>query len=130
MDVSGRWEGKLLDASGPVARVTAVLKQAGERVTGEFSVYVASARDGCGCSGWKLAQTAPVAGTFASSGQTLQLKYEQAVGAKPSGVVFEARLRDADPHARQALIGSYTVSDDARQIGFEGGACVLWSFRK
>jgi hypothetical protein len=129
MRVSGKWEGKLLDASGPMARVAAVFKQSRDQVTGEFLVYVESARGGgCGCGDWKLAQRAPVKGT--ARGEKLRLSYELAVGAKPVGVVFEAQLTKADPHAARALVGSYTVSDEGKQIGFEGGGCVLWLFRK
>ena len=128
MDISGDWEGKLLDASGPVARVTAALKQSDTGITGEFSVYIESARDGCAGPGSRLAQVAPATGT--ASGEKVQLKYELAVGAKPIGVLFEGQVRDADPHARRALVGSYTVTDESGQLGFEGGSCVLWSFRK
>lgn len=129
MAVSGKWEGKLLDAGGTTARVVAALKQSQNRVTGEFSVYIASARDGCGAFSFRHVQTASVDGTY-GSGETVQLKYALELGAKPVGVVFDARLTDADPHARRALIGSYRVNDDAKQIGFEGGACVLWQYRE
>ena len=61
MAVSGKWEGKLLDASGPIARVTAALKQSKQKVAGDFSVYLGTARDCCAPS-WKLVQTAPVSG--------------------------------------------------------------------
>jgi hypothetical protein len=128
MDVSGEWEGKLLDASGPTARVKAALKQSDTRVTGEFSVYIESARDCCAGGNWKLAQVAPATGTV--TGDRVQVKYELPIGAKPIGVLFEGEVRDADPHALRALVGSYTVADESKQLGFEGGTCVLWSYRK
>ena len=127
MDVSGEWEGKLLDMSGPTARVKATLKQSDSRISGEFAVYIESARDCCD-SGPRLAQIAPASGTVSSD--NVQLRYELAIGEKPIGVVFEGAIRDADPHARRALMGSYTVTDDSRQLGFEGGTCMLWSYRK
>ena len=127
MDVSGEWEGKLLDASGPTARIKATLKQSDGRISGEFAVYIESARDCCD-SGPRLAQIAPATGT--ASGDTVQLKYELPIGAKPIAVVFDGSIKEADPHARHALVGSYTVSDDSRHLGFEGGACVLWSYRR
>lgn len=130
MSVVGKWEGKLLDASGPVARIVALFKQTRDRITGEFSVYMESARGGC-CSGnWRLVQTAPVKGTFSGKDQRLRLAYELEVGDKPVGVVFDARLVKADPHATRALVGSYTVSDEGRQIGLDGGTCILWLYRK
>jgi hypothetical protein len=129
MPVTGKWEGKLLDAGGTTARIVAALKQSENRITGEFSVYIASARDGCGSSSFRHVHTAAVNGTYGSRGETVQLKYDLDLGPKPVGVVFDARVTDADPHARRALIGSYSVTDDAKQVGFEGGACVLWQYR-
>jgi hypothetical protein len=130
MNVSGNWEGKLLDVSGPSARVTAQLQQSESRIKGQFSVYLESARDGCASTGWKLAQTAPVTGTYSIRTEQYRLKYTLAIGSTPVNVVFIAKMTDADPHARRAMIGSYSVSDGEGQIGFEGGACVLWLYRK
>ncbi len=130
MSVNGTWQGKLLDTSGSTSRVMMELSESGRKVAGEFSVYLEAGRDGCGFSGWSLAQVAPVAGNFASKGARLKLKYELKIGPKPIRVDFDARMVDADPHARNALVGTYTVRDDSRQIGFEGGGCVLWRYSK
>lgn len=131
MSVAGKWEGKMLDASGPAARVVATLEQSDSRIKGEFSVYVASARDDscCGSSDWKLAQTAPVTGKYTERGGKVSLSYKLDVGKEPVGVSFEAKLAEADPHARRALVGSYVVHDAEQRLGFEGGACVLWLYR-
>jgi hypothetical protein len=129
MNLSGNWEGKLLDTSGSAARVTTSLKLLKNRVTGDFSVYFESARDGCDFTGWKLAQTAPMSGTYTARGDKLRLKYKLEIGSKPVDVVFQARIINADPHARRALVGSYTVTDKEQEIGFEGGVCLLWLYR-
>jgi hypothetical protein len=60
----------------------------------------------------------------------LRLKYQLNIGPKPIDVVFDAKVAKADPHAKSALVGSYTVTDEGKQIGFEGGVCVLWLYRK
>ncbi|MGD1973601.1 MAG: hypothetical protein PVH37_20895 [Desulfobacterales bacterium] len=130
MKIAGRWEGKLLDASGPVARVVTDLNESRGRVKGEFSVYFGSARNNCEGAVWKLAQTAPVSGSFNSRGGRLRMKYKLDIGRKPITASFEAKLTEADPHARGALIGSYKMSDEGKQIGLEGGACILWRYGK
>ena len=129
MSVAGKWEGKLLDTAGVVAKVAAVLTQKQETVRGEFSVYFESARDGCGSGTWKLVQTAPVKGTYQSRGEQLKLNYEVDLGDRPVSVSFEAKLTKADPHASRALIGSYTATDEGKRLGLEGGTCILWLYR-
>ena len=69
-------------------------------------------------------------GTYSEKGSNLRLTYALEIGEKPINVVFDAQLTKADPHALRALVGLYTVSDAGKQIGFEGGACVLWLYRK
>ena len=130
MKVSGRWEGKLLDASGPMARIVTNLKESSGRIKGEFSVYFESARNQCEGAVWKLANTAPVRGSFNSRRGRLRMKYKVDIGGKPIAASFEAKLTKADPHARGALIGSYKMSDEGKQIGLEGGACILWQYGK
>ncbi len=129
MSVAGKWEGKLLDTSGVAAKVEAELTQKQTAVAGQFSVYFASARDDCGCADWTLAQTAAVKGTYRSRGEQVRLKYVVDLGGRPVNVVFQAKLTKADPHASKALVGSYTVTDEEQELGFEGGACVLWLYR-
>ena len=128
MSVTGRWEGKMLDASGTTSRVVLDLNDSGRKVTGDFSVYIDSGRDGC-CGGkTHLAQVAPVSGSFASRGRRLKLKYRLDVGKSPVEVAFDAELVEADPHARRAFLGTYSVGDKEARIGMEGGSCVLWQY--
>lgn len=129
MNVSGKWEGKLLDASGSVARVKAELKQSESRISGEFSVYMRSARGGCDPGDWSLALSAPVSGSYSTRGDKVRLKYSLKIGDTPIDVAFQGQATKADPHARRAVLGSYSTSDEGGRIGFEGGACILWLYR-
>jgi hypothetical protein len=130
VSVAGRWQGKLLDVGGQTARVLLDLNQTDRRLTGDFSVYIESERDGCCGGGWRLAQVAPVTGSFTEATGRLQLKYGLKLGRAPVDVAFSARMVDADPHASAALVGTYDVSDEAEQVGLQGGACLLWRYRQ
>lgn len=129
MNVSGRWEGKLLDMTGPAALLELNLKSSGGRVAGDFAVSFVSS-DEAGCSGptRRLAQVGPVSGKFDAKGNRVQLSYDITIGLEPVAVAFEGVMTNADPHARRALVGSYSVGKGAGQLTLEGGACVLWLF--
>ena len=129
MSVSGRWEGKMLDVSGTESRVVLDLEDSGRGVSGDFSVYAGSARDGCGCGGSpKLVHLAAVKGTHSEARGRVKLTYVLQTSKAGAEVRFAAEIREADPHARRALVGSYEVADKAAQIGMEGGSCVLWQY--
>jgi hypothetical protein len=128
--IGGRWEGKMLDASGAASRVVLDLDDSSARIVGDFSVYIDSARDGCdsGCGGPKLSHVASVTGRYAERNNLVRLTY-QLDGAKATTTVkFSAKLAEADPHASRAFVGTYSVDDETGRIGMEGGACVLWQY--
>ncbi len=128
MSISGEWEGKLLDASGPMARVRANLKYSRGRVGGRFDVYFESARGPCDTTDWRHALTAPVTGSYDKAKKRLKLSYSLKMGPKPTVVAFDATIKPADPHARSALVGKYSVGEH-QDVGLEGGRCVLWLYR-
>ena len=43
-------------------------------------------------------------------------------------VSFEGMLKNADPHARQAFVGTYGVGKGGDGLSLEGGSCVLWQY--
>ena len=128
--IAGQWQGSLLDVGGQKARVSLDLKQADGRLSGDFSVFLQSDRGGCCGGGWHLAQVAPVTGSITESSGRVQLKYGLKLGKAPVEVAFSAQILDADPHASEALVGTYDVSDKAEQVGLEGGACLLWRYQQ
>lgn len=129
MKLDGRWEGKLLDVSGPEALLTLDLKRSDNKVSGDFTVSFLSPGDGgCGGQARRLSQAGPVSGEINEKDGRIQFNYEVSINLKPVRVSFEGSLIDADPHARQALIGCYSVGRDAGALTLEGGACVLWQF--
>jgi hypothetical protein len=129
-EIQGQWEGALLDVGGQSARVVLELDRHDRRLTGDFSVYIESQRDGCCGGGWRLAQVAPVTGSFNEASGRIQLKYGLKLGRTAVDVSFGGRVVDADPHAVLALVGTYDVSDQGEQIGLEGGACLLWRYQQ
>ena len=88
-----------------------------------------SARDGCDCGGGPtLSHVASVTGSFSEPSNALSLSYRLASAKSPVDVKFVAKLNEADPHARAAFVGTYSVADKEGRIGMEGGACVLWQY--
>ena len=132
MNLNGKWEGKLLDVTGPSALLEMNLKGSGEKVTGDFSVQFLSAEDG-GCGGGttrRLAQVGPIAGVVDTKKDRFRLDYQLTIGLEPIAVTFEGTITTADPHARRALVGSYSVGKGAEVLTLEGGTCLLWLFAK
>ncbi len=129
MKVDGKWEGKLLDVSGPEALLILDLKSTGSKINGDFSVYFFTPGEGGCCAPVKrLAQTGPVAGKIDDKSGSIKFQYEVNINLQPIAVSFEATMMDADPHASQALIGSYNIDKGGDTLTLEGGSCVLWQF--
>lgn len=130
MRIDGKWEGKLLDASGPSALVVLHLKSVGDKIKGDFSVSFVSPSDGCGCDGpvSRVAQTGPVSGKYDSKANRVQLSYDLTIGLEPTSVAFECSVVNADPHARRAMVGCYAISNGGKTLTLEGGGCVLWLY--
>lgn len=130
MRLDGKWEGKLLDVSGPVALVTLHLKAAGERLAGDFAAYFVPPDESCGCEGGapRLAQSGPVTGRYDAKTNRARLSYDLTIGLKPVTVNFDGAVRAADPHARRAIVGCYEVSRGSETLTLEGGGCVLWLY--
>lgn len=130
VEIRGQWNGRLLDVGGHVARIVLDLDGKDGRLSGDFSVYVQSERDGC-CGGTdRLVQVAPVTGSFNEGSGKVQLKYGFKLGKAPVDVSFAARVVDADPHALHAVVGTYDVADKGDQVGLQGGACLLWRYQQ
>jgi len=129
MKLNGRWEGKLLDVSGPEALLTLDLKESDNKISGDFTVSFLSPGEG-GCCGpvKRMGQVGPVSGKIDAQKGRIQFDYEITINLEPVAVSFEGLLTDADPHASQALIGCYSVGRGAGALTLDGGACVLWQF--
>ena len=129
MNVQGRWEGKLLDISGPAALIVLNLRDRGGELSGDFSVsFLSPAEDGCGDTPQRLAQVGPVTGKSDKETDRVVLNYEMTIDLQPVSVTFEGRARRADPHALRAVIGLYDVRKGGEKLTLEGGACVLWLY--
>lgn len=128
MNLSGRWEGKLIDASGPMALVTLTLRSAGEAVAGDFEMAFVSLEDGCCGSGRQSSQVGSVKGKVDPKSGQVRLDYQVSIGLKPVNVRFTARVVKADPHARRAMLGCFDIAERDGPLSLEGGACVMWDF--
>jgi len=130
MKLDGRWEGKLLDVSGPEALLTLDLSVTDNKIRGDFSVAFISPSGKNGCCGDvpRLAQVGPVNGRIDNKSGRVQLSYEVSTNLTSVSVSFDGVLKDADPHARQAFVGVYDVGKGGDNLSLEGGSCVLWQF--
>lgn len=128
MNLSGRWEGKLLDASGPMAMITLTLKGDGRTVAGDFEIAFVSAEDGCCGSSRMPAQVGSVKGEISEKSGQVKLSYAVSIGLQPVNVGFTAHVVNADPHSRRAMLGCYEMDRQGGPLSLEGGACVLWQF--
>ena len=131
MKFDGKWEGKLLDVSGPEALLELDLKSTTNKISGDFSVYFFSPEEGgCGSPVKRLAQTGPVEGKIDQKNGVVQFRYEVNIALQPISVSFQGKLMDADPHARLALIGIYAIDNGGDKLTLEGGSCILWQFAR
>jgi hypothetical protein len=128
MNLSGKWDGKLLDTSGPMALITLNLKGDGAAVAGDFEMAFVSVEDGCCRSSRMPAQVGSVKGRVDDKSGQIRLEYEVSIGLKPVKVSFTANVVKADPHARRAMLGCYAIDNRDGPLSLEGGACVLWQF--
>lgn len=128
MNLSGRWEGKFLDTSGPMALVTLSLQGKGDAVAGDFEMAFVSLEDGCCGSGRQASQVGSVKGKFDPKSGQVTLDYQISIGLKPVNVRFSARVVKADPHARRAMLGCFDITQRDGPLSLEGGACVLWDY--
>ncbi|PYS98763.1 MAG: hypothetical protein DMF63_14325 [Acidobacteria bacterium] len=130
MKLDGRWEGKLLDVSGPEALLTLDLAVTDNKIRGDFSVAFIPPSGENGCCGDvpRLAQIGAVNGRIDAKTGRIQLSYEVSTNLTSASVTFDGVLKDADPHARQAFVGTYGVGKGGESLSLEGGSCVLWQF--
>ena len=129
MNPAGKWEGKLLDMSGPVALLTLDLYGEGDALSGDFTIsFLSPEDDGCYEPSRGLAQTGKVSGGLDPQTGRVQLNYEVTIGPEAVAVTFDATITKADPHARRALLGCYSVGEGAGDLTLEGGGCVLWLY--
>lgn len=127
MSLDGRWEGKLLDATGPTARLVLDLQQKKGELTGRYAVtFLSEDMTGCGDAVDQVAQEGEVTGTV--EGDQVVLVQDLQIGGKPVRVRFECRLAPADPHALRAMAGCFDVEKGGGQLTLEGGGCVLWLY--
>jgi len=130
MSLNGRWEGKLLDVSGPTGLVVLTLKSSGATFAGDFSISFLPPEDAecCSSGSRRLTQSGLVSGKLDSRTGRLRLNYEMTIDLNPVSVVLDGIVVKADPHARRALIGSYTVEKGSEMLSLAGGGCVLWLY--
>jgi hypothetical protein len=129
MSLSGAWEGKLLDVSGPTAAISLRLRERGGALTGEFeAAFLSLGEDGCCAPSRRTAQVGPVSGAVDRAKGVVRLDYQLSVGNTPVAVTFEGVVRKADPYAVRALVGCYRVGKGGERLTLQGGACVLWLF--
>ena len=131
MAISGKWEGKLIDATGPTAGLEVNVKEKGGAVTGDFSLFFFSERDGCAAGERRLVQSGPINGRYNKVTGKVNVTYEVTVGLEPAVVVLDGVVRDGHGHARQAIVGCYgPKKDDRGALTLEGGGVVLWQYAR
>lgn len=127
MSVSGKWEGKLIDASGVTGIMEVHLKYSRGRVSGDFSAYFLSDADGCCADTKRLVQTGPVTGSYNAKTKKVRLTYKLSVGLKPIVVSVAGDVGSAGDHAKRALRGCFAIKGDSA-LSLDGGAVVLWQY--
>lgn len=128
MTATGRWEGKLIDASGPTARVELALTSKDGRVEGEFQATFLPPTDAsCGPSAPRLVARGPVEGSEDGNGG-IRVSTKLETAGSSIAVELDAAAADADPHARRALLGTFRIVEGADVLTMQGGATVLWDY--
>ncbi len=131
MGINGKWQGKLIDASGVRGKIDLSISESKGRVKGDFEIKFVSDDSGCCVSGdQRAAQSGPVDGEFDSKSGKLSLTYGLSVGLKPVKVQLDALLSDIkNVHAVQSILGCYDVDSGSADLTLEGGGVVLWNYR-
>ena len=131
MSINGKWQGKLIDASGVRGKLDLSIIESKGRVKGDFEIRFVSEDSGCCNSGDQRAvQSGPVDGKFDSKSGKLILAYGLTVGLKPIKVQLDAMLSDVkNVHAAQSILGCYDVESGSADLTLEGGGVVLWNYR-
>ena len=127
MSLKGRWEGKLVDASGATAIIELDIKDKDGRLNGDFSLYFLVDDPGCCGPQRRLAQSGPVRGKVKRNG-SVRLDYKVTAGLKPVAVAFEGRLSETNGHAKQALVGCFEARAGQDVLSLQGGGAVLWQY--
>jgi len=127
MSISGKWEGKLVDATGAMASIELNMADKDGRVAGDFGLYFLVDDPGCCGPQRRLSQTGEVRGQVRRDG-SVRLDYKVMAGLKPVAVVFEGRLSETNGHAKQALLGCFEASDGQDALTLRGGGAVLWQY--
>lgn len=130
MSLNGQWEGKLIDATGVSAIIEAAIKESGGRIEGDFGVYFVSQSDPSCCHvDRQLAHSSPITGRYDAKSRRITIDYKLTLGLEPVSIHLDAALRDAMPHARQAICGCYRADAGKSDLTLEGGGIVLWRYR-
>lgn len=128
MSAAGYWEGKLIDATGPTARVDMDLSSSKGRVRGDFrATFLPPIDSSCGPSTPRLVARGNVSGTERKDGG-IRVRTKLEAAGRTIEVEFDADPADADPHARRALVGTFRVLEGADVLTMQGGSTVLWDY--
>lgn len=132
MSISGKWEGKLVDASEIQAAVTVALQEKGGKVAGDFAMYLLPDTDEQGCcdSSRRLLQSGPVTGKFDKKSGRVTVAYDVTIDLKPIRVLLEGRVTKALEHAKQAIVACYGAEKGRGELTLEGGGVVLWQYAR
>lgn len=130
MTLNGRWEGKLIDATGVSAIIEAAIKESDGQVEGDFNVYFLSQSDSSCCHvERRLVHSSPIQGRYNGKNGLISIDYKVSLGLDAVSVHLEGTVRDAMPHARQAICGCYRADVGKSDLTLEGGGIVLWQYR-
>jgi hypothetical protein len=130
MSMRGRWQGKLVDASGVSGLLTMDLKDSRGELSGDFTVsFLPPGDDGCSPAAPTLAQSGSVQGTTDAKTGKVEIGYEMSVGLEPVTVRFTGTQVKAIPHAARAVFGCFDLQKGGGALTLDGGACVLWQYR-
>ncbi len=128
MTATGRWEGKLIDATGPTARVELELRSKNGRVEGEFrATFLPPTDASCGPSAPRLVARGAVEGKEDGNGG-IRVSTKLDTAGSTIAVELDAAAAEADPHARRALFGTFRVVEGADVLTMQGGSTVLWDY--
>ena len=130
MSLNGQWEGKLIDATGVSAIIEAAIKEDGGRLDGDFNVYFVSQSSGSCCHVERqLAHSSPIQGRYDRRTRRITIDYKLSLGLEAVSIRLAGTVRDAMPHARQAICGCYRADAGKSDLTLEGGGIVLWQYR-
>ncbi len=128
MSLKGKWEGKLLDASGASAAIELNLDDKRGRLTGDFDLYFLVDDPGCCGPERRLAQSGLVSGRVSAKTGTVRLDYKVTIGLKPTEVRFDGRLSETNNHAEAAIVGCFAAAKGGEALTLGGGGAVLWRY--